>query len=89
MLEHDGCVVAQSMTIARFLAKKVETEALNSPKLIIQVYGFLCLNKAGLAGKSDLDQAHADMIADSVNDVQVRDSPTKNDETVNFPFLSS
>ncbi len=35
MLEHDGCVVAQSMTIARFLAKKVEIEAVISPKLIL------------------------------------------------------
>ena len=46
VLEFDGEVLSQSLTIARFLAKEF-----------------------GLAGKTNLEQAQADMVIDSGNDL--------------------
>ena len=46
VLEFDGQVLSQSLTIARFLAKEF-----------------------GLAGKTNLEQAQADMVIDSGNDL--------------------
>ena len=46
VLEYDGTVLSQSLTIARFLAKEF-----------------------GLAGKDNLEQAQADMIIDTGNDL--------------------
>ena len=46
VLEYDGAVLSQSLTIARFLAKEF-----------------------GLAGKTNLEQAYADMIIDTGNDL--------------------
>jgi glutathione S-transferase len=46
VLEFDGQVLSQSLTIARFLAKEF-----------------------GLAGKTNLEQAQADMVIDTGNDL--------------------
>ena len=46
VLEFDGQVLCQSLTIARFLAKEF-----------------------GLAGKTNLEQAQADMVIDTGNDL--------------------
>ncbi len=72
MLQYEGLILAQSMTIARFLAKKVAYCSMHialvrdTPAPVVRSL----ISQAGLGGQGDMEQAQADMIVDSVNDVQ-------------------